>query len=79
MIWAGIAIGVTVAIILILLAIVIITTIGAAAIAREAQQQVHEIRRHLMDRDLIEMLDDYDLLDGDEAYDWNTDETGDQQ
>jgi uncharacterized membrane protein YhiD involved in acid resistance len=67
MIWLGVAIGAFCALVLILLAIVIITTIGAASIARQALQEVHEQRRHLIDRDLMDLMDDFDLLDEEET------------
>ena len=55
--WAGIAFGAFGAAVGAAATIAAIASIGAASIAREARQEVHELRRHLIDRDLLEMLD----------------------
>lgn len=54
--WTGVAIGVISAIIILLLFFAIITSLGAAVIARSAQEEVSEIRLHLLDRDLLDLL-----------------------
>lgn len=54
--WTGVAIGVISAIIILLLFLAIVVSLGAAVIARSAQEEVNEIRLHLMDRDLLDLL-----------------------
>lgn len=59
--WTGIIIGVTAAVIILLLLFTLIAALGAAVIARQAQEQVNEIRHHLMDRDLLDLLGEEEL------------------
>lgn len=59
--WAGVAIGVAAAVIILLLLFTLIAALGAAVIARQAQDQVNEIRHHLMDRDLLDLLGEEEL------------------
>ena len=59
--WAGIAIGMIAAITILLLIVTIIASLGAAVIARSAQEEVNEIRLHLMDRDLLDLLGEEEL------------------
>jgi hypothetical protein len=60
--WTGILIGAAVAVIALLLLLTLISALGAAVIARSAQEEVDEIRHHLMDRDLLDLLGDEDDL-----------------
>ena len=59
--WAGVAIGVAAAVIILLLLFTLIAALGAAVIARQSQEQVDEIRHHLMDRDLLDLLGEEEL------------------
>jgi hypothetical protein len=59
--WTGIIIGVTAAVIILLLLFTLIAALGSAVIARQAQEQVNEIRHHLMDRDLLDLLGEEEL------------------
>ena len=59
--WTGVVIGVAAAVIILLLLFTLIAALGAAVIARSAQDEVHEIRHHLMDRDLLDLLGEEEL------------------
>lgn len=59
--WMGIAIGVVAAVIILLLLFTLIAALGAAVIARSAQEEVNDIRLHLMDRDLLDLLGEEEL------------------
>jgi len=61
--WTGIIIGVTAAVIILLLLFTLIAALGSAVIARQAQEQVNEIRHHLMDRDLLDLLGEEELFE----------------
>jgi len=59
--WVGVAIGVAAAVIILLLLFTLIAALGAAVIARQSQEQFNEIRHHLMDRDLLDLLGEEEL------------------
>lgn len=60
--WTGVLIGGAAAVIMLLLLFTLISALGAAVIARSAQEEVDEIRHHLMDRDLLDLLGDEEEL-----------------
>jgi hypothetical protein len=56
--WLGILIGAITMLVLAVLVIAIIAALGAAVIARNAEKEVFEIHQHLLDRDLLDLMDD---------------------
>jgi hypothetical protein len=58
MLTAGIAIGVAATILLTILFVTFMASVGASTMARKALQEVLEMRRHLIDRDLMGIMDE---------------------
>jgi hypothetical protein len=56
--WLGILIGAITMLVLSVLTVAIIAALGAAVIARNAEKEVLEIHQHLLDRDLLDLMDD---------------------
>jgi hypothetical protein len=63
--WGGFALGAAVTLFVLMVLITVSTAVNATKAVQVLEKRVNAMQRHIMDRQLMEMLDDGAIFDGD--------------